>query len=92
MRGLVQDVPLTIDAIFRHVERHFGDGTIITNTAEGIRRTTYAEWAQRTRRLGGVLGALGITGDGRWAPSVGTANGIWSCTSPRSTPAGCCTR
>ncbi|WP_460793098.1 AMP-binding protein [Nocardioides pacificus] len=47
------------------MEQHFGDGTIVTNTAEGVRRTTYAEWAQRTRRLGGMLDPLGVTGDGR---------------------------
>jgi fatty-acyl-CoA synthase len=65
MRGLMQDFPLTIDAIFRHVEQHFGDGTIVTNGPDGITRSTYAEWAERTRRLGGVLDALGITADGR---------------------------
>ena len=27
MRGLMQDSPLTIDTIFRHVEQHHGDGT-----------------------------------------------------------------
>jgi len=30
MRGLMQDHPLTIDAMFRHVEQHYGDGTIVT--------------------------------------------------------------
>jgi fatty-acyl-CoA synthase len=32
-----------------------------------VTRTTYAEWADRTRRLGGVLDALGISADGRVA-------------------------
>ena len=49
MRGLMQDTPLTVDAIFRHVEQHYGDGTIVTNNPGGVTRTTYAEWAQRTR-------------------------------------------
>ena len=61
MRGLMQDFPLTIDAIFRHVEQHYGDGTIVTNGPDGVTRSTYAEWAERTRRLGGVLDTLGIT-------------------------------
>ena len=61
----MQDVPLTIDGIFRHVEQHFGDGAIVTNTPKGIQRATYAEWAERTRRLGGVLEILGVSGDGR---------------------------
>jgi fatty-acyl-CoA synthase len=65
MRGLMQDTPLTVDAIFRHVEQHYGDGTIVTNNPGGITRATYAEWAQRTRKLGGVLDTLGISGDGR---------------------------
>jgi len=65
MRGLMQDYPLTIDAIFRHVEQHYGDGTIVTNTPTGPTRMTYAEWAVRTRKLAGVLDTLGISGDGR---------------------------
>ncbi|HYH23735.1 MAG TPA: AMP-binding protein, partial [Blastococcus sp.] len=65
MRGLMQDTPLTVDAIFRHVEQHHGDGTIVTNNPGGVTRATYAEWAQRTRKLGGVLDTLGISGDGR---------------------------
>jgi fatty-acyl-CoA synthase len=65
MRGLMQDYPLTVDAIFRYVERHSGDQTIATNGPDGVSRLTYAEWADRTRRLGGVLAALGISPDGR---------------------------
>jgi fatty-acyl-CoA synthase len=65
MRGLMQDYPLTVDAIFRHVEQHYGDGTIVTNTPSGPTRMTYAEWAVRTRKLAGVLDDLGISGDGR---------------------------
>ncbi|MBM7806840.1 fatty-acyl-CoA synthase [Geodermatophilus bullaregiensis] len=65
MRGLMQDFPLTIDAIFRHVEQHYGDGTIVTGSPTGPVRSNYAEWADRTRRLGGVLDTLGISADGR---------------------------
>jgi fatty-acyl-CoA synthase len=67
MRGLMQDYPLTIDAIFRHVEAHFGDGTIATAGPGGTTRTTYKEWAERTRKLGGVLDDLGIGSDSRVA-------------------------
>ena len=38
-----------------------------TLTADGRERTTYGEWAERTRRLGGALDALGIAADGRVA-------------------------
>jgi fatty-acyl-CoA synthase len=65
MRGLMQDVPLTVDMIFRHAEQHHGDVPIVTNNPSGKVRSTYAEWAQRTRRLGGVLDTLGVTADGR---------------------------
>jgi fatty-acyl-CoA synthase len=61
----MQDYPLTIDAIFRHVEQHYGDGTIATAGPGGTTRMTYAEWAQRTRKLGGVLDNLGIGADAR---------------------------
>ena len=47
MRGLMQDFPLTIDAMFRHVEQHYGDGTIATAGPGGVTRVTYAEWADR---------------------------------------------
>ncbi|MCV2490554.1 long-chain fatty acid--CoA ligase [Geodermatophilus sp. YIM 151500] len=67
MRGLMQDFPLTIDSIFRHAEAHHGDATIVTATPKGVVRTTYADWAKRTRKLGGVLDALGIGADGRVA-------------------------
>ncbi len=65
MRGLMQDFPLTIDAIFRHAETHHGDTTIVTGNPGGTTRSTYAEWADRTRRLGGLLDTLGISADGR---------------------------
>ncbi|SFL75734.1 long-chain fatty acid--CoA ligase [Geodermatophilus ruber] len=67
MRGLMQDYPLTIDAIFRHVEQHYRDGTIATAGPGGTTRMTYGEWAERTRKLGGVLDTLGISADGRVA-------------------------
>ena len=35
------------------------------STRGGIERTTYGEWAERTRRLAGVLDALGSRADGR---------------------------
>ena len=38
-----------------------------TLTATGKERTTYAEWADRTRRLASALDALGISADGRVA-------------------------
>jgi fatty-acyl-CoA synthase len=73
MQGLMQNTPLTLPMMFRRAERNFGDKTIVTGgrkPADGpapLERTTYANWAQRTRRLGGVLDALEISDDGRVA-------------------------
>jgi fatty-acyl-CoA synthase len=66
MQGLMQDAPLTLPMIFRRSEQLFPDKEIVTATAGGTRdRVTYAEWCERTHRLGGVLDALDISPDGR---------------------------
>ncbi|MEM1333604.1 MAG: AMP-binding protein, partial [Actinomycetota bacterium] len=68
MQGLMQDVPLTITHLFDRAEQYFGHKEIVTATATGLERTTYAEWAVRTRRLATALETkLGITADGRVA-------------------------
>lgn len=65
MLGLMQDTPLTITYLFDRAERYFGHKQVVTATGAGRERTTYGQWAERTRRLGGVLDALGISADGR---------------------------
>ena len=65
MQGLMQSYPLTLTHVFRRAERLFPEKGIATVTAGGIERRTYGEWAERTRRLAGVLDALGISADGR---------------------------
>ena len=67
MKGLMQETPLTLVHIFERAEKYHSEKTIITATATGRERTTYGEWAARTRQLGGVLNKLGISGDGRVA-------------------------
>jgi fatty-acyl-CoA synthase len=67
MQGLMQDVPLTITHLFDRAEQYFGHKEIVTATGAGVERTSYSDWAQRTRRLGGVLDSLGISADGRVA-------------------------
>ena len=65
----------------------------MTATATGIERTTYGDWAERTRRLGGVLDDLGISADGRVATFA-----LEHGPPPRAVlrravhAAGCCTR
>jgi fatty-acyl-CoA synthase len=67
MQGLMQDFPLTIPHLFDRAETLFPKKELVTATAGGLERTTYGEWADRTRRLGGVLDQLGISADGRVA-------------------------
>ena len=67
MQGLMQDVPLSQIQLFDRAEQLFPDNELVTATAVGRERTTYGEWAERTRRLGGVLDDLGISADGRVA-------------------------
>jgi fatty-acyl-CoA synthase len=63
--GLMQDYPLTLPPVFDRAERLYGHKKIVWNTVTSRRTTTYAEWADRTRRLGGVLDGLGVPADGR---------------------------
>ena len=65
MRGLMSDAPLSLTHVFHRAERLFGDKTIVTATANGRERTTYAAWAERTRRLGGAFETLGLSADAR---------------------------
>lgn len=67
MQGLMQDVPLTLPHLFERAEQLFFDKAIVTATAVGLERTTYGAWAERSRRLGGVLDDLGVSDDGRVA-------------------------
>jgi fatty-acyl-CoA synthase len=65
MQGQMQSYPLTLVHPFERAERLFADKPIVSATPTGIQRITYGQWAERTRRLGGVLDALGISADGR---------------------------
>jgi fatty-acyl-CoA synthase len=67
MQGLMSSYPLTLPHLFHRAERLFADKGIATATPGGVERTTYGEWAERTRRLGGVLDQLGISAGGRVA-------------------------
>ncbi len=67
MDGLMQDFPLTLPHLHMRAERLFADKQVVTVTAAGKVSETYGEWAERTRRLGGVLDTLGISDDGRVA-------------------------
>jgi len=63
----MQDFPLTLPHLFERAERLFADKEVVTVTATGRDRLTYGAWAERARRLGGVLDALGVSAEGRVA-------------------------
>jgi fatty-acyl-CoA synthase len=65
MQGLMQDVPLALDRIFFRAESIWRSKRILTATPAGVEQTTYGTWADRTRRLGGVIEALGVSPGGR---------------------------
>jgi fatty-acyl-CoA synthase len=65
MDGLMQDAPLTVESILRRAETYFGSRTVVTRTATGLDRTTFADVAATTRRLGAALDALGLSADAR---------------------------
>jgi fatty-acyl-CoA synthase len=67
MQGLMQDHPLTIPMLFNRAEQLFRDKEVVTALPTGKTRITYGDWAERTRRVGGVLDQLGISSDGRVA-------------------------
>ncbi|MGI8755718.1 MAG: long-chain fatty acid--CoA ligase [Acidimicrobiales bacterium] len=67
MQGLMQDFPLTIPHLFGRAEKLFATKEVVTSLPTGRQQVTYGEWADRTRRLGGVLDTLGISADGRVA-------------------------
>jgi fatty-acyl-CoA synthase len=60
MRGLMQDVPLTLQMVLERAASLYPAKTITTKTAEGFQRLTYAELVERVNRLAAALAALGV--------------------------------
>ena len=67
MDGLMMTTPLSMTTMFDRAEQLFPNKEIVTATPHGRQRTTYGEWADRTRRLGYALDMLGISATGRVA-------------------------
>ncbi len=65
MRSTMQDAPLTIGSLMRHGTTVHADSEVVTATADGTRRQTYAEVARRAARLANALRSLGIDADQR---------------------------
>jgi fatty-acyl-CoA synthase len=60
MDGLMMDYPLLVRHIAERAETVFGDREIVSRTADGIERSTYAQVVSRARRLASALRDLGI--------------------------------
>ncbi len=68
MHGLMQDYPLTTVSLFERSERLWSSKEVVTGLPGGERhRYTYGDFAERTRRVGGMLDELGISDSGRVA-------------------------
>ena len=65
MLGLMQDIPLTINWIFGRGERYYGTKTVVTKTATGLDRRTFADVTAETRKVAGALDSLGLSEGGR---------------------------
>jgi fatty-acyl-CoA synthase len=63
----MMDVPLTVTALMRYGTSVFGDREVVTCTAEGTRRQSYAVTGERAARLANALRRLGVQGDQRVA-------------------------
>ncbi len=65
MYGLMQDVPLTTSMLLRRGEQYFPSRSVVTRTATGLSRTTFAEVAADARRIAATLDELGLDGSTR---------------------------
>src|SRR5262245_57702979 len=67
MQGLIMDYPLTLTHILERARRLFPRKEIVTKTAGGLHRYTYADMIGRAGRLAHALDRLGLSKDGRVA-------------------------
>jgi fatty-acyl-CoA synthase len=68
VRSTMQDMPLSIATIARYGTTVHGDSEVVTCTADGTRRATYAQVGRRAAQLANALrNELSITGDQRVA-------------------------
>lgn len=61
LKGLMQDVPLTVDRIVEHAARWHGSREIVSRTADGlVQRTNYTHLHRAAARLSNALIGFGI--------------------------------
>ena len=67
MKSTMQETPLLISRILESGTQLHGDPEVVTWTAQGARRTSYAEVGTQAAQLANALRGLGIDGDQRVA-------------------------
>ncbi|MCU1658307.1 MAG: Long-chain-fatty-acid--CoA ligase [Pseudonocardiales bacterium] len=65
MLGLMQDLPLTTNWIFDRGAQYFATKQVVTKTASGVERKSFADIVAETRTLAGVIDGLGLSPDAR---------------------------
>ncbi|GAC1323830.1 MAG: long-chain fatty acid--CoA ligase [Chloroflexota bacterium] len=60
MHGMMMDYPLTLHHFFDRNQRLFGQKTVTSRSAGGLRRYTYADYGERVRKLANALRTLGV--------------------------------
>lgn len=60
MRGLMQQVPLTLRMVLERAATLYPSKTVTTKTADGFHRETYGELVERVARLASALSELGV--------------------------------
>src|SRR6478735_11319670 len=67
VKSTMQDAQLTIGSLMKHGTTVYTDAEVVTATADGVRRRSYAELGRRAAQLAHGLRGLGITADQRVA-------------------------
>jgi fatty-acyl-CoA synthase len=65
MFGLMQEFPLTLNWIAERAAQYYGGKQVVTRTATGLERVTFADVLRDARRVAGFLDAAGVSADGR---------------------------
>lgn len=67
MRSTMMDTPLQIRTLLEYGSVVHGRSEVVTATADGLRRATYADVGRNAARLANALAGLGVAGDERVA-------------------------
>ncbi|HSS76885.1 MAG TPA: fatty acid--CoA ligase, partial [Thermoanaerobaculia bacterium] len=60
MQSTMMDFPLTVQHIFRHGRKIYGNSKVVTWTGAQPRRASFAQVADRAERLAAALKRLGV--------------------------------